>query len=96
MDRRLPRELLTAAEHLAGHKRGQPFKAAADPEIRAFIDRGLMTMGFRELAAAARAHFGRRAPSRSAVHRYWLALPSAEKDRIRAAGAAAEAAVTHG
>lgn len=70
---RKPRtELVSAAEHRRRHLPGLPFKAAADPEVRAFIDTGLDTMTFKELAAAARGRFGpERAPSRSAIFRYW-------------------------
>jgi len=83
-------ELLTNAEHLAKHKTGRPFKVAADPEIRAFTDARLGTMSFAALADAVREHFGReRAPSKGGIHRYWLALPTAYRDRIVARAAKA-------
>jgi len=79
----LQRELLTAAEHRARHKQGQPFSVAADPDVRAFIDRNIATMNFRELAAAALSEFGKgRAPSKAAIHRYWQALPNDYRERL--------------
>ncbi len=80
MARRRRELLLSAAEHRRRHLLGLPFKAAADDEVRAFVDGALLNMTFRQAADAARARFGRsRAPSRSALYRYWAAVRAAKQ-----------------
>lgn len=51
--------------------RGQPARIAQDPAIRSFIDDRLGRMTLDELTDALRRQFGFRAPSRSAIGRYW-------------------------
>jgi hypothetical protein len=81
-----PRPLLTPAERIGSHSRNRVFKAVADPEVRAFIDATTpLTPSYQEVARLARERFGpARAPSKSSIHRYWMRLPSAERDRLRA------------
>ena len=65
--------VFSAAEWRARHLPGRPGKIAGDPAVRAFIDARLPTTTFTKLAAAGRDGSGAdRAPSRSAIHRYWL------------------------
>ncbi len=76
----MKRELLTAAEWRARHLPGQPSRIVGDPEVRAFIDARLSTMTFVELAEAARVEFGLpRAPSKSAIARYWHRLAALDR-----------------
>lgn len=61
------------AEHGVARKRCSTAKIYADAKIRAFIDRHLPEMTFERLAKACRRKFGaHRAPSLSAIHRYYL------------------------
>lgn len=82
MIRNPSREFLTASEHLALHRKGHPFKVAADPLVRAFIDKRLPKMTLSDLAIAARREFGTRAPSRSAIARYWRGLSDQDRRRL--------------
>ena len=62
----------TPAEWRAMHLRGYPGKIIADPELRAFVDRHLEKFTFVALAAMCSEAFGaERAPSKSAIGRYW-------------------------
>ena len=63
-------QVISAAEWRARHLPGVPFKVTRDPEVRKFVDEALKTMGFRQIAEAARARFGERAPGWSAICRY--------------------------
>lgn len=57
------------------HRPGVPHKVLCDPAVRAFVDERLLTNTFAEIAAQCRATFGQdRAPSKSAINRYWLAF----------------------
>jgi len=61
-----------AAEHLRLHRLGRLAKIDADPELRAWIEARILGATFEALADQARAAFGPdRAPSSSAVYRYW-------------------------
>jgi len=63
----------SAAEWRALHLTGRPGKIVRDPDVRAFIDESLARLTFVQLADACRERFGaKRAPSKSAIHRYWL------------------------
>lgn len=66
--------LFSAAERRRLHLPGRGHKVLADPEVRAFVDASLETMTFTAIAKVCRERFGTRAPSRSSLHRYWLAL----------------------
>lgn len=75
--------LMTEAERRA-YRTVKSFKAAADPEVRAFLEATLpIAPSIQAAARLAKAKFGGRAPSKSAIHRWWLALPTAHRDRIR-------------
>lgn len=86
------RKLISAAEWRREHLRGIPFKVLRDPDVQKFVDRGLETMAFRALAEECQRRFGPRAPSKSALHRYWLAKCLAARpqqkpqDRAKAGG----------
>jgi len=67
--------LISGAEWRERHLPGHPLKIMCDSEVQQFVDAALKTMGFKAVAAACRERFGReRAPSKSAVGRYWIAL----------------------
>jgi hypothetical protein len=71
----MPRDGATPAEreHRRLHRRGQPAKIDRDPEVRAFIEARIGELTYDRLAAEARAAFGvRRAPSRSAIQRWFI------------------------
>ena len=71
------REFLTGEEWRRRHLSGRPSKIANDAELRQFVDAALERMTFEAIAAACRERFGwERAPSKSAVHRYWLTYRS--------------------
>lgn len=54
------------------HRRGTPSKIRRDSEVRAFVEARLQQTSFQALAEECRERFGReRAPSKSAIHRYW-------------------------
>lgn len=57
------------ATHAA--KKGKAFRFDADPEVRSFLLDRFGRFKLTEIAVAARAEFGDRAPSRSAIHRFW-------------------------
>ena len=60
------------------HLPGSPSKIQIDPELRAFVDERLPTMTLKQIAAACVKRFGRkRAPGKSAVHRYWTTFHAA-------------------
>lgn len=62
----------TAAEFRALHLGGRLGKIASDPALRAFVDRHLPKFTFVQLAEKCIEHFGAaRAPSKSAISRYW-------------------------
>jgi hypothetical protein len=68
---------ISAAEWRARHLPGRPSKIAGDPEVRQFVNAAFKTMTFVEIAAACLVRFGpERAPTKSSVHRYWLAVRS--------------------
>lgn len=57
--------------------KGTPSPIESDAEVQAFLDDRLGRLTFEEIAAACRRHFGAdRAPSRSAIHRYWKRVRS--------------------
>jgi len=58
----------------ARHPTGRVSKTDADPEIAAFVNDRLGRMSVQAIAAAAKARFGDRAPSKSAIHRHWQRL----------------------
>jgi hypothetical protein len=67
--------LISGAEWRARHLPGHPFKVMCDPEVQQFVAAALKTMGFKAIAAACSERFGpERAPSKSAIQRYWIAL----------------------
>ena len=77
MTHRLGKEFVPGDEWRRRHLSGRPSKIADDAEVRRFVDTALERMTFEAIAAACRARFGvERAPSKSAVHRYWLAYRS--------------------
>lgn len=54
------------------HQRGGRNKIKTDQEVRAFVEEGLTWMSYQQIADEARERFGvERAPSRSAIQRYW-------------------------
>ena len=66
--------LLSAAERRMRHLPGASLKVTRDREIWLFVDSALETMTFVEIAKACREKFGvESSPSKSSVHRYWLA-----------------------
>lgn len=73
-----PRKLkpvASLAEWKGLHRPGNPPKILCDQELREFFDDALTRMTFKEATAACVARFGKaRAPSLSAVHRYWQAV----------------------
>lgn len=72
---------LTAVQWRRLHLPGRQAKIPGDPEIRRFVKKALKTMTFNEIAQACRERFGaERAPSKTAIGRYQLAL---EKSRRR-------------
>ncbi len=64
---------MTISRHIIrDHRRGAQSKIDLDPELRAFIHDLLPHCTFAEIAAECATRFGNpRAPSRSAVHRFW-------------------------
>ncbi len=57
------------------HWPGNPARILFDPDLRAFIDERLATMTYRQIVAACREKFGlERAPSKSAISRYWISI----------------------
>jgi hypothetical protein len=87
MARNPPRKLLTAAEWRARHLGGTPPRIWADSEVRDFIDAHLPTMTFSQLAGATLEAFGKpRAPSRSAIARYWKRVASLRPDAVKPSG----------
>jgi hypothetical protein len=68
-------KLLTSGEYRRRHLPGHPYKVAADAEVRAIADAALEAgTSYSETAALLLTRFGRaRAPSRSALARYWAA-----------------------
>lgn len=68
----------SAAEWRALHLPGNPGRLARDPEVRVLVDELLPRMTFAAIAAECRRRFGPdRAPSKSAIGRYWLHLTAA-------------------
>lgn len=64
------------------HLPGRPSKIGADGAVRRFVERLLPNHIFAEVAAKARARFGaKRAPSKSAVGRYWAATRGRRRRR---------------
>ena len=60
------------------HLTGSPSKFSIDAELRAYVDELLKTDTMQQIADACREKFGaKRAPSKSAVHRYWRAVQTA-------------------
>lgn len=54
------------------HSREQFSVVKHDPDVKCFVLQCLKTMTFKEAAAACLEKFGKeRAPSKSAIHRYW-------------------------
>lgn len=91
MGRNPPREPLTPEEWRARHLRGSPPRILADPELRTFIDARLPAMTFDQLAAVVRTAFGpARAPSRSAIHRYWKTVALLRPEATEPPGAPAD------
>jgi len=86
---------LSAAKRRMRHLPGASLKVTRDHEVWLFVDFALETMTFVEIAKACREKFGvERSPSKSSVHRYWLAtlrarspdlprLPNAKSLRAR-------------
>ena len=71
-EKRVPIDL---AEHRRRHLKGVPHKVLCDPEVREFVHAHVDTMTFPQLATECRERFGdERAPSKSALHRYWDAV----------------------
>lgn len=68
-------KLLSLGEYRRRHLPGRPYKVSGDPAVRAMADAALEEgRTFTETAALLLARFGpKRAPSRSAVARYWAA-----------------------
>lgn len=67
------------AEWKGLHRPGNPPKILCDQELREFLDDALTRLTFKEAAAACVERFGKaRAPSLSAVHRYWHATKKAQ------------------
>jgi hypothetical protein len=63
---------VTAADWRRLHLSGRPSRIVSDPELRAFVDELLPRTTFEQIATACQKRFGaKRAPSKSAVHRYW-------------------------
>lgn len=54
-----------------GETKRYPLRIEMNPDIKAFIDELLRHMSFKQIEDAARERFGRRAPSHSAIHRYF-------------------------
>lgn len=67
--------ILNSSDWRRLHRQGVPPRVLRDPELRAFVDECLPSMTFSEIADACVGRFGRkRAPSRSALHRYWRSV----------------------
>lgn len=84
-------ELLSGAERRRRHLPGVGHKVLADSEVRLFVYSALETRTFAEIARACLELFGAaRAPTKSSVQRYWLALlRSRSPDSPRLPGAKA-------
>lgn len=77
-----PKTVATLAEWKGMHRPGTPPKILYDQELRNFLDDVLMRTTFREAVAACVVRFGNeRAPSLSAVYRYWKARQKAQDER---------------
>jgi hypothetical protein len=73
-----PEQATFTVPPLPGSGPGSPIDS--DPELAAFIREQMGKMKLVEIAAACRARFGaERAPSKSAIHRYWVRLAVASK-----------------
>lgn len=87
-------QLLTLAEWRRRHLPGVPSKISSDAEVRQFVTSAFDTMTFDAIADACRKKFGpKRAPGKSAVHRYWQKSYAARGSGARgdqSAGACAE------
>lgn len=51
--------------------KGRPQRVDEDPDVRTFVEDRLGRLTLDEIVALCREAFGGRAPSRSAIHRYW-------------------------
>lgn len=72
------RKTISASEWRRLHLPGTPGKISGDPEIAAFVDTLLATKTFTQIAQACKKCFGpARAPSKSAVHSYWMKFHAA-------------------
>lgn len=80
----LPRRApLTLEQWRREHLTGLPHKALRDPDVRAFVDERLGSSTFVALEAACRALFGQeRAPSKSALQRYYAAFYRPRRVRL--------------
>lgn len=57
------------------HRPGNPSRILSDPDLRAYVDEKLPTMTFEQIVAACREKFGpERAPSKTAIGRYWTSI----------------------
>lgn len=75
--------ILTISDWRAQHLAGTPPKILSDPEVRAFVDERLPRCTFVEIARQALERFGRqRAPSKSAVARYWRLVTHPDKPEV--------------
>jgi hypothetical protein len=82
------RRPLRLHEWRRAHLPGQPHKVLCDDEVTEFVDSALEAgTSFEKIAAACRVRFAAsRAPSKAAIHRYWIAFRRVEaRKRIRAA-----------
>ena len=71
----VPRRIITAEEWRRLHLPGAPSRIMSDPELRAYVDELMPKTSFKRIAEACREKFGRkRAPGKSAVHRYWQSI----------------------
>jgi hypothetical protein len=93
--RRTPIDL---PEWLSIHRGGVPHKVLRDWAVRAFVDQRIRKLGFARLAAECLEQFGaERAPSKSALHRYYEAFHHpfppirAKRKRIKRSGDGREA-----
>lgn len=63
----------TPEEYIGLHLSKRISKIRADAEVRSFVDLLFKTKTFEDIAVACNRQFGRpRAPSKSAIGRYWL------------------------
>jgi len=79
---------ITLADWRAQHRVGGPPKILVDPELRAFVDQLLKTDTFERIARRCLERFGvPRAPSKSAISRYWHYLQAHQAVRDGPSGA---------